>query len=553
MHTYSLMPNFRVKHGSHASAVSLTVVLVTLFVLVGLPVHAADDVSSTAWLSGNTALWSTVLEGDSKETIKPAVESAIRSDFTSAVSALDHDASLKKIALAINKESSSGLTYGVLVDFTFDTHLTPTEIDDCLRRSTMTNLNSLIISFMPSLPLKVTVLNTNKPSDMKHIVGSFLPLTGSTYMWKMMFKALNEGGLLEVAGLIVTFQQDLQDTLDSTAKLYVVVAPTNIDEHLVNASSLYMAYTVWSYPSNKSPDTADALEAKAMTTPLTQFNQLVNTLKTSYSALQSYTDLIVTPIKTWVPLVPDHHSGSSSGTVIEGSISGNYLLTFVGEANIWRGVLTKQRAVLYATIVATVEATLARRLFVTKAEVVSASVMAFGNSTVLRVVCYVSQSYSAGASHIWIPEEIASVLLLGDYAATQALYKAEAAIIADGGAVHFFQHSVVALASTSQAAGSLATTGVDYDYTLRLLSSEVGMIIMAAIIGFLILVAALILFALCCCCPNSIRLKKKELTPGLVASFAGSRQISRSQDASFDCNEHPRVALKVHNSPTGGE
>jgi hypothetical protein len=516
-----------------------------LFLVLAAPVHAASDVSATAWLSGPATLWSAVWGGSDTSTAATHLKAAIKSDFETAVTALDSGAGVTVNTLVPNTAPALGPAYGTQTTYTItSTTLTAAQIDECVRGATLTQVNALFGTLAPSLSLTITVLNAHEPAEAAQIVKSLLPLSGASYMWQVALDMLNTAGAAALSSFVVPLEADLQNAVDAVGDLYLVVVPTDVSASIVNASALYVGYSVWSYPSNTAPASAATLETIARTTPLTKFSSFVAGLETAYPALADYSDLLPSSVVVSTPLLPDP-SSSTGGAVVEvvGNITGNYLLTFSGNAGTWGRVWATQRAAVTATIVAAAEAELLRREFVTTVEVLSASTVPNEKKYVggLQVECYVAHGFTAHASHVWGPEELASMLLQGNYTATQALYTAAAATSGAKAMTPHSTASATATTSTMITAGALATAGVQYDYTAKLHAYEVGMIVMAAVIGLLFFVAFFIACGFCCCCPHCIRTNKDAATTAdWEADLDRYHQGMKNQDMAFARTERPR-------------
>ncbi|KPA83957.1 hypothetical protein ABB37_02108 [Leptomonas pyrrhocoris] len=559
----------QVQHCARATATGLATLLVVLLLLVlaGLPAQGTTaDVTGSAWLSGPAEIWAAAMGGSDTSENAKLLRGAIKMDFTAAITALDAGADVTVSTLTPNTAPLSGPVYGAQATYTVtSTSLTVPQIDECLRGATMTTLNSFFDAGAASLHLTITVLNAYAPADMTHIGDTYLPLTGASFMWQMTFDILTAAGPAALASFILPIMQDLQNTVDSTEKLYLMVVPADVTKHIVNASSLYAAYSIWSYPSNPDPASAATLEAKAMTTPLAHFSAFVRGLKTTFPALDEYADLIPDPVKTWTPLLPDPNGGSSSGdddVVVTGYVTGNYLLTFAGEVVVWDRSWTTQRAAVEATIVAAAEARLLRRQYRTTATVVSADTVQSSKKSVsgLQVVCHVTHGYPADATHIWGPNDIASMLLQGNYSATQMIYTAAALSTAGTPTALVPRLSVVALGDTTVAAGALASTEIEYDYTVKILPVEIGLIVMAAAVFGLAMIAFFIACGCFCCCRhcistnkhgNSTRARgKAERTPQLQADLERDQRRRKNLDADFASDEDPYHVHKKHRKGT---
>ena len=534
----------RPKRDFLASMANVVALFVFLCLLSSDAVHASTVVG-TAWLSAPAALWDAAMVHSSVSASSMLLQNAIKSDFATAINALDSGADVTINSLTPNLAPVMGPAYGSETSYTVTTTvLTVAQIEDCLRGATMRNVNSIFASVAPTLSLTVKVMSAEQPSGMTKIMDRYLPLTGITYVWKLVLDILDSAGEAAVSGFVVPLENDLQSTIDSTEKLYLVVVPTDVSTYIVNASSLYVSYTVWSYPTNTAPAAAAGLEATAMTTPLTKLNGFVDGLESSYPALTAYSDMIPAVVKTWTPLIYNPGATDNSDVVVKvkGSVSGNYFLTFMGDADTWGRVWTTQRAAVASTIVAAAEAELVRRNFVTLVDVVDAYTVPNEKKYVggLQVVCHVSHGYSSDAQHVWGPQDLVSMLLQADYTATQNLYVAAAGATSVKAVRELTRRPfITALASARVTPGGLATTGIQYDFSAKMAPYEIGVIAMAAAIGFLSLVAFFVTCGCYCCCRHCISTKEVKRTAEWEDDLDRYQRGTMSQDAAFAAAERP--------------
>lgn len=526
-----------------------TTLAVLLLLLLSCAFHAtAATVNADAWLSAPASLWDFITGGSNTGTAATNLMSAAESDFNAAVTALDSGASVSVTGMSPYTSPATGPAYGTSMTYTVSsTVLTASQIADCLHAASLPNLNSLFTSSISGAPLTVTVLNANGPTAVSEVVTNYLPLTGMSYFWELLLSTLNGVNAAAVSTLVIPLEVDLQNKIDSTQSLYLAVVPTDITKHITNASSMYLSYSVWAYPTTPTPPTAAAMQATANATTFTNLNTFMGGLASTYSAIAAVSDFIPTSVSTWVPLVLNPSASSSSGdiVVVEGNITGNYLLTFAGSAHTWGVAWSTQRLTVSASIIAAAEAALARRFFVTTVQVVSAATVPNEKQYVggLRVTCYVSNGYSAKSNNTWGPEDLVSMLLQGDYSATQAIYVATAAVTPVRASP--VRPAVMELATpTVVVPGALATTAIDYDYSAKMLPFEIGMIIMAAVIGFLVILSFIIACGCCCCCRQCVSITPKETTPGWETDIDRYQRGMMNHDRAFAQAENPREGKK---------
>ncbi|KAK7194306.1 hypothetical protein NESM_000345600 [Novymonas esmeraldas] len=482
----------------------LFAVLLLHLVLHIAPVQAAT-INTNGWMSGPAAMWSSIT---SDSTATTAMEAAAQQDFNDAVQAVDSGASVSVTGLSAYTAPSSGPAFGANIAFSVTTAtLTAAQVLAAVRGSSMPNVNSNLNSVVGFNP-HVRVLAADEPQNMASVGPVLLPLTGSTYLWQVIFDTIGASGMQT---FLIPFGNDIQMSVDAPDTSYLIV-PTP-GTNVVNASSCYMSYSVWSYPgATVTPSTSDGLLLLAMGSTLPQFNSYVSSLETVYPTLSGFSDLFPAKIVPATPLPGDPFDGSSSSDdtlATLSTITGEYLLLFGGDTNSWARVWANKRTDVINSIESAAQSVLHRRTFVNDVVVMSGTAVAGGTEGLsgLQVLCQVIQGITNISNHPWTPEEVVSMLLQGDYSATQSLYTSGSAGLASPAQRRAMAVQPVLLASggSASAAGSLTTTGINYNFSSTLSKEMIGIIIMAACIVGLSLITVIVFVGCCCCCPQCIR------------------------------------------------
>ncbi|CAJ1008707.1 hypothetical protein Q4I28_004020 [Leishmania naiffi] len=462
----------------------------------------AAVVDTNVWLSAPVQVWQTIASTPEGQY---AIKAAAEIDFTTAVKSLDNSASVTVKALTPYVSPSSGPAYGADISFSVTSDsLSDSQVLSAVRSSTLPNINSFLANNV-GLAVLVKALGADGPSAMVSVGQMLLPVTGSTFFWQVLLDRVATEGFSALSLFMMPLQIDVQAAVDVAVQSYFVEMTPATNQ--VNASSLYVSYIVWAFPGAEvSPGTSSGLEELVRKSTLPEFNSYMSTLKDTYPDLQAYSDLFPTEVRFWTPpsgnpFDPDSTNPNADLPALVND-TGDYFLLFRGDAETWGQVWEHNRLAVSASIESAIEKRLHRRSFVNHVSVLSAKTVTSDLEHIagLQVLCRVVQGITRISSHLWSPEEMASLLLQGDYNATQALYYSGGSVPPEGlMQPHAAVVQPIPLATVQDAPGTLATTRLSYDYSVRLSKAVVGIISMAAVIVGISLVVIIIAVGLSFC------------------------------------------------------
>ncbi|KAI5688523.1 hypothetical protein MNV84_03996 [Leishmania braziliensis] len=462
----------------------------------------AAIVDTSVWLNAPAPVWQTIISTPEGEY---AIKAMAQIDFTTAVKSLDISASVTVKALTPYVSPTSGPAYGAGISFSVTTNsLTDSQVLSAVRSSALPSINNFFAT-SASLVVLVKALGADGPSAMASVGQMLLPVTGSTFFWQVLLDTLATGGSAAPSVFMMPLQIDMQDAVDVTVQSYLAEMTPATNQ--VNASSLYVSYAVWAFPGTEvGPSTSSDLEELVRKSTLPEFNNYMSTLKDTYPGLQAYSDLFPTEVRFWTPPSGNPFDPESTNPNADlpalANDTGDYFLLFRGDAGTWGQVWERNRLAVSASIESAIEKRLHRRSFVNHVSVISAKTVTSDLEHIagLQVLCRVVQGITRISSHLWSPEEMASLLLQGDYSATQALYDSGGSVPPEGlMQPHAAVVQPIPLATVQDAPGTLTTTRVSYDYSVTLSKAVVGIISMAAVIVGISLVVIIIAVGLSFC------------------------------------------------------